>query len=102
MGDHFGEVEVVETDTIQVTVDAVIYNLWLMKEANYVMRMMDTGGRLLADYACKGNVRRWKENREDVVKKFKTKLSFDRNFHCLHTVNDHNNLRHALPSIEDT
>ena len=57
MEDHSGEVEVGETDAIQVTVDYVIYNLWGMKESNYVMRMMATGGRLLVDYTCKETVR---------------------------------------------
>ena len=51
--DHFGEVEVGEIDAIQVTVDYIIYNLWVMKESNYVMRMMATGGSLSADGTCK-------------------------------------------------
>ena len=42
-----------ETDAIQGKVDYVIYNLWGMKEPNYLMRMMDTGVRLLADETCK-------------------------------------------------
>ena len=42
-----------------------------MKEPDYVMRIMATGGRLLVDDTCKENLRRWKENGEDVVKKFK-------------------------------
>ena len=51
--DHFGELEVGETDAIQGTVDDVIYNLWRIKEPNYVMRMVNTGDRLLADDTCK-------------------------------------------------
>ena len=39
---------------------------------------------------------------EDVVKNFKYKLPFDCNFIYRHAVDDHNNLIHALPSIEDT
>ena len=35
------------------------------------MRMMDTGGQLLADDKCNETVRRWKENEEEVVKNFK-------------------------------
>ena len=46
---HSGKVEVGGTYAIQVTVDYFIYNLWDMKEPNYVMRMIATGGRLLAD-----------------------------------------------------
>ena len=60
MEDNFGEVEVGETNGIQGTVDGVIYNLWGMTEPNYVMRMMDTGGRLLVDEIYKDTVRRWK------------------------------------------
>ena len=56
---HFGEVEVGGTDSIHVTVDDVIYNLWGMKEPNYVMRMMATGGRLLTDDTCKDTVVIW-------------------------------------------
>ena len=90
-----------ETDAIQGTVDDVIYNLWGTKEPNYVMRMMATSGRLLADETCKDTVRRWKENGEEVVKKFKYKLPCDWHFRYRHVVDDPNNLRHSLPSIED-
>ena len=60
MEDHFGKVVVGETDAIQVTVDDVIYNLCVMKEPNYMMGMMDTGGHLLVDDTCKETVRIWK------------------------------------------
>ena len=74
--DNFGEVEVGEIDDTHVTVDNVIYNLWGMNEPNYVTRIVDTGGRLLADETFKETVRIWKGNGEDVVKKFKYKLPF--------------------------
>ena len=60
MEDHFGRMEVGETDAIQGTVDGDIYNLWGTKEPIYLKRMMATGGRLLADDTCKETVRRWK------------------------------------------
>ena len=44
MEDSFGEVDMGETDIIHGTVDDVIYNLWGVKEPNYVMRMMATDG----------------------------------------------------------
>ena len=56
--DNFWEVEVGDTDAIQGTVDGVIYNLWGTKEPNYVIRMMATGGCLLADEKCEETVRR--------------------------------------------
>ena len=42
-----------------------------MKEPNCVIRMMATGGRLYTDETCKETMITWKENGEDVVKKFK-------------------------------
>ena len=102
MEDNFWEVEVGETDYVQGTVNDVIYNLWGINKPNYFMRMMDTGGRLLADETCKETMKIWKENGEDAVKKFKYKLPFDWNFRYRHEVDDHNNLRHSLTSIEDT
>ena len=62
MEDDFVEVKVGETYAIQGTVNDVIYNSWGMKENIYVMRMMATGGRLLADDVCRETVRRWNEN----------------------------------------
>ena len=70
-----------------------------MKDPNYVMRLMVTGGRLLVDDTCMETVRRWQENGEDVVRRFKCKMSFDWHFFNLHAVDDHTNLRHELPSI---
>ena len=46
-------------------------------------------------------MRIWKENGEDMMNKFKYKLPFDWHFCYHHAVDYHNNLRHALPSIED-
>ena len=84
------------------TVDYVIYNLWGVKYPNYVMRMMATAGSFLGYDKLKETVRRWKGNGEDVVKKFKYKLPFYWHFCCQHSVDNHNNLRRTLPSIEDT
>ena len=63
-----------DTDAVQGTVADIIYNLWWMKEPNYEMRIMDTGGHLLEDETCKETLRRWKENGEEVMNKFKYKI----------------------------
>ena len=60
MEDHFGGVEMGETDAIQGNVDDIIYNVWCKKEPIYMVRMMATGGRLFADDTCKESVRIWK------------------------------------------
>ena len=92
-----GGVELGKTYAIQGAVDDVICNFGGMKETNHVMSMMDTGGRLLADDTCKETVRRWKENAEDVVNKFKYKLPCDWHFCYRHAVGNYNNLRQSLP-----
>ena len=51
-----------------------------------MMRMMDTGGRILENYTFKETVRIRKENGEDVMKNFKYKLPFDWNFSYHHAV----------------
>ena len=56
-----------ETDAILGTVDDIIYNLLEMKEPNYMMSMMATGGHILVDDTCNETVIKWKENGEDVV-----------------------------------
>ena len=66
---------------------------------NYVMRMMANGDLLLSDDISKETVIIWKENREEVVNKFKYKLPFDWHFRYLHTIEYHTNLRNTLPSI---
>ena len=73
-----------------------------MKEPNCVMKIIDTCGHLLADDTCKYTVIIWKENGEDVVKKFKYELPYNLHYRYNHAVDNHNNLRHTLPSIEDT
>ena len=78
--DNFGDMEVGDTGSMQGTYDDVIYNLCEMNNNNYVMRMMATGGCLLADEKRKETVIRRKENGEYAVKKFKQKLPFDWNF----------------------
>ena len=47
-----------ESYAIQGTGDSFIYNLWGMKEPNYVMRKMASGGILLENDTYKGTVRK--------------------------------------------
>ena len=89
MEDHFGEVDVGDKYYIHRTVDDVIYHLWVMKEPNYVMRMMATDGSLLEDGIYKETVRTWKVKGEDVMKKLDYKLPFDWNYRYHHAVDNH-------------
>jgi hypothetical protein len=95
-------VNVGDNHAIVGTMDGVAYNLWGMKEPDYVMRMMVTGGLLAVFDTCKEALRKWTEGGIEVVRRFKYACPFDWHFRYRHAVDDHNNLRHALPSIEDS
>ena len=51
--------------------DGVVYNLWGMKEPDYVMMMMLSGGPLTAYDTCKEVVRKWMEGGIKVVCRFR-------------------------------
>ncbi len=79
-----------------------MYNLWGMKEPNYVMQMMATGGPLGDNETCKETVHYWKDGGIEVCHCFQYKCPFDWHFWYWHFIDDNNNLRHGLPSIEDS
>jgi hypothetical protein len=61
-------VQVGDCNTILGTLDGVPYNLWAMKETDYIMKMMVCDGLLQALDSCKETVRKWKENGLKVVR----------------------------------
>jgi hypothetical protein len=94
-------VNVRDHHAIAGTMDGVAYNLWEMKEPNYVMRMMATGGPLAAYETCKETVQKWMGGGLEVVCRFRYPCPFDWHFRYPHAFNDYNNLCHGLPLIED-
>jgi hypothetical protein len=94
------EVNVGDVEAITGAMDGQEYFLWGMKEPDYVMRMMSAGGPLSANESCK--TRQWKEGGVDKRATFQYTRPFDWHFKYCHAVDNHNNLRHALPSLEDT
>jgi hypothetical protein len=87
---------------ISGTMDGIPYNLWAMKEPDYIMKMLACGGMLQALDSCKETVRHWMEDGVKVVQRFWYMCPFDWHFRYRHAVDDHNNLRHVMPSIEDS
>ena len=84
------------------TMDGMAYNLWGMKEPDYAMRMMAMGGPLAVYETCKEALRKWTKGGIEVIRRFRYACPFDWHFHYRHAVDDHNNLRHALPLVEDS
>ena len=97
-------VNVRDNHAISDTTDGVAYNLWGMKKPDYVMRMMTTGGPLLAFKSCKGKetVQKWVEDGVEVVRWFRYPCPFDWHFCYCHAIDNHNNLCHGLLLIKDT
>jgi len=82
--------------------DGEDYFLWGLREPSYVMKMMATGGPLLPNATCAEQKRVWLEDGVQCVRRFQFPCPFDWHYKYRHAVDDHNNLRHAHPSIEHT
>jgi hypothetical protein len=91
-------------DSLAITgkLDGEEYFFWALKEPSYIMKMMATGGPLLANDSCKKQKRKWIEGGVETSGTFQFPCPYDWHYKYRHAVDDHNNLRHALPSIEHT
>jgi hypothetical protein len=95
-------INVGDCHAVQGMMDCTTYNLWGMKEPDYVMRMMATGRPLRYNKTCMETVHHWTEGGAEVSRWFQYTCSFDWHFLYWHSVDNHNNLWHELPSIEDS
>jgi len=95
-------VQVGDFNAVTGRLDGIDYNIWAMKEPDYVMKMMTSGGPLLSNDSCKEASRTWVEDGIEMSRRFRYACPFDWHFKYRHAVDDHNNLRHALPSVEDS
>ena len=95
-------VNVRDCHAIQGEMEGTTYNLWGMKEPDYVMWMMATGGLLDANESCRMASHHWNNGGVEVSWTFQYTCPFDWHFWYRHAVEDHNNLRHGLPSIKDS
>ena len=92
-----------DTASLTGNLDGVDYTIFAMKEPDYTSKIMANYGNLHSDDRWEERSRR--ETMEDgsIVKKyFKYILPFQNHFTWRHCVDDHNNHRHQVPSIEGT
>ena len=94
--------QVGECDSLQGTLDAVPYDVFSMKEPDYIMKLMSTYRVITVPKNQRISKRTWKENGETKNITFQYTEPFANHFNYRHAVDDHNNLRHGLPSIEST
>ena len=92
------EKEVGAVDCLKGQIDSVPYNIFTMKEPDYNMKLMATYGTLTVEQGEKESVRHFGEK----SMKFKYTKIFSYHFKYRHMVDDHNNLRHSTPTLEDT
>ena len=88
-----GDVAAVEGE-----VDGIRYNIWEMKDAGYITEIMGTALGLM-----------YRSNRErswslegGTTAQFKFTEPYELHYNYRHLVDDHNNLHHAVPSIEES
>ena len=73
-----------------------------MKEPDYVMKLMSTYGSLTPKEGHKEAQRTYKHQGTTVTTSFKYTEPYANHFLFRHAVDDHNNLRHSVPAIEET
>jgi hypothetical protein len=98
---HLAGKNVGDVAAVEGYLDDTIYNVWAMKEPDYTMKIMGTAsGLFVAD--DRTHTRKWTENGITKTMSFPYHEPFSLHFTYRHVVDDHNNLRHAVPSIEET
>jgi len=102
MSEAFDNANVGTAKAITGMLDGVKYFLWGLKEPSYIMKMMATGGPLISNESCNLQRRRFEEGGVEVTRTFQFPLPYDWHYKFRHAVDDHNNLRHSVPSVEGT
>ena len=98
---HFENIEVGKTDSWSGILDDVPYGIFCMKEPEYVMKIMSTCGGLTVNDGQRESKRVVKKNGENETIRFKYTAPFSNHFDYRHVIDDHNNIRHMYPSIEE-
>jgi hypothetical protein len=103
MDEKMAAQEVGDCNSLPGTLDGVPYDLFVMKDSGYTMKIMSTYGSLLVKDGQRDSIRTYTNAAgQNVTKKFKYTEPFANHFLYRHCVDDHNNLRHAGVSIEET
>jgi hypothetical protein len=102
MTEASNEAQVGDSMAISGVLNGIRYFLWRLKEPNYVMKMMATRGPLISNDSCKMQKRKWTKGGVGMMRTFQFPLPYNWHYKYHHAIDDHNNLRHSLPSIEHT
>jgi hypothetical protein len=92
--------EVGKTDVLHGILDGISYDIFCMKEEDYVMKIMATYGSNCPHMRQRVKARRTIANGTKVEFEYIDPIS--NHFDYRHCVDDNNHLRHMRPSIEET
>jgi hypothetical protein len=102
MMEAFAEANVGTSMAIPSVLDGVKYFLWGLKEPSYVMKMMATGGPLIANETCKDQWWKFTDGGVEVTRTFQFPLPYKWHYRFRDAADNHNNVRNSLPSVEGT
>jgi hypothetical protein len=98
---HFDDKDVGFADAIKGVFDQVPFYIFAMKEPDYVMKIMATGGSLI-EMPDGGTSRTFKQsNGTNTTIQFNYREPFYNHFRYRHQIDDHNNRRHSPLSFEE-
>ena len=92
------EKDIGECDAIKGEIHGTKYHLFFLKDSKYVMKLMTTYGSLTSTDKNESETSR--RLTDGTTVKFKYTECFQNHYKYRHGVDDHNNLRHQIPSIE--
>ena len=91
-----------ECDSLKRVLGGQNYDIFCLKEPDYVMKVMSTYGGLVVKSGQEDSRRTWMEGDEEKTARFQYMEPFANHFDYRHLVDDHNLLRHMVPSIKET
>ncbi len=98
---YFKDKEVGSTGSVEGALSGEKYNIWCMKEPDYVCKMFGMAGGLHV-MDNREHTRVWTEGGAQKMASFKFAEPFTLHFNYRHAVDDHNNLHHQVLSIKKT
>ena len=100
--EKFKDMEVGATASLRGELNGIKYDVFCLKEPAYTMKIMSTYAGLVAPYKPYEVNRHFMHNQQEVQASFNLQEPFANHYLYRHAVDDHNNVGHALTSIEDT
>jgi hypothetical protein len=98
MDRYFDDKAVGDVAAVEEEVDGIHYNIWAIKDAGYITKIMGTALGLMypLDRECSRSLE------GGTTAQFKYTEPNELHYNYRDLVDDHNNLRHAVPSIEES